>query len=136
MIATCYAVSVSLINPFSYLYLFFIKLSLFVESIFTNNLINSRKDLGVVYTYLLYCSKSFVDSLFTTSKDVGMNDTTPSLTFSSPRSSFSRKRVATFKRASLGQGKNQSITVLLTKAGNCLALLLRDYPTGEKHSDM
>ena len=28
------------------------------------------------------------------------------------------------------------MTVLLTKAGNCLALLLKDYPTGEKHKDI
>ncbi len=44
--------------------------------------------------------------------------------------------VATLKRASFGHGKNQSITVLLTSAGNCLALLLKDYPTGEKQIDM
>jgi hypothetical protein len=65
-----------------------------------------------------------------------MNATTLFLTLSSPRSYFSRNLVATFKRASLGQGKYQSIIVLLTKAGNCLALLLKDYPTGEKHNDM
>ena len=58
------------------------------------------------------------------------------LTFSSPRSSSSKNFVATLNKASLGQGKYQSIMVLLTRAGNCLALLLKDYPTGEKQIDM
>jgi hypothetical protein len=53
-----------------------------------------------------------------------------------PKSSSYKKRVATFKSASLGHGKYQSITVLFTKAGNCLALLLKDSPTGEKQSDI
>lgn len=55
-----------------------------------------------------------------------MNLIMASLTDFYPRSSSSKNLVATFKRASFGHGKNQSITVLLTKAGNCLALLLRD----------
>ena len=58
------------------------------------------------------------------------------LTFSSPKSSSSKNLFATFNKASLGQGKNQSMTVELTKAGNCLALLLKLSPTGEKQSDI
>ena len=59
-----------------------------------------------------------------------------SLTFCSPKSYYSKNLLATFIKASFGQGKNQSITVLLTKAGNCLALLLNDSPTGEKQIDI
>lgn len=58
------------------------------------------------------------------------------LTASSPKSSYYKNLVATLNKASFGQGKNQSMIVLLTKAGNCLALLLRDYPTGEKQIDI
>lgn len=54
----------------------------------------------------------------TLSKDIGMKFMMDFLFASSPRSSYSRKRVATFMRASLGHGKYQSMTVLLTKAGN------------------
>jgi hypothetical protein len=52
--------------------------------------------------------------------------TIPFLIDSSPKSYFYKNLVATFNKASFGQGKNQSITVLFTKAGNCLALLLKD----------
>jgi len=65
-----------------------------------------------------------------------MNLMIASLTVCYPRSYSSKNLLATFNKASLGQGKNQSITVLLMRAGNCLALLLKDYPTGEKQIDM
>lgn len=97
-----------------------------------NSLINYKNDFGVVYTYLLSTSYNLVESLFTFSNDTGIKLIMAFLTASSPKSSSSKNLVATFSKASLGQGKNQSITVLLTKAGNCLALLLSDYPTGEK----
>lgn len=58
------------------------------------------------------------------------------LSASSPNSYSSKNLEATFNKASLGHGKNQSMTVELTRAGNCLALLLRLSPTGEKHRDM
>lgn len=136
MIATCSAVSLSLMSPDSYLSLFFSRLSLFCCNMLLNSLISSRKDLGVVYTYRRYISYSFADNLFTLSKEIGMKLTMAFLIDSSPRSYSYRKRVATLNRASFGQGKYQSIIVLLTKAGNCLALLLKDYPTGEKQRDM
>jgi hypothetical protein len=72
----------------------------------------------------------------TFSNEIGMNLMIAYLIAFSPRSSSSRNLVATFNKASFGQGKNQSMTVLFTRAGNCLALLLRDYPTGEKQMDM
>ena len=77
-----------------------------------------------------------VESLLTTSNEVGIKLTIAFLTLSSPKSSSYKNLVATLKRASRGQGKYQSIIVLLTKAGNCLARLLRDYPTGEKQMDI
>lgn len=72
----------------------------------------------------------------TVSKEDGINATIALRTASSPRSSSYKNLVATLNKASLGQGKNQSITVLLTRAGNWRALLLSDYPTGEKHIDI
>jgi len=65
-----------------------------------------------------------------------MNLTTASLTLSSPSSISAKKVLATLINASYGQFWNQSITVLLTKAGNFLALYLKDSPTGEKQSDI
>lgn len=70
--------------------------------------------------------------MLTISKEMGMKLMIDFLEASSPKSYYSRKRVATLSKASLGQGKNQSMTVELTKAGNCLALLLKLSPTGEK----
>jgi hypothetical protein len=55
------------------------------------------------------------------------------LTSSAPRSSFSKNLAATSIKASFGHLWNQSITTLLIKAGNYLALLLKSSPLGEKH---
>jgi hypothetical protein len=72
----------------------------------------------------------------TLSKDTGMKFIIAFLVAYSPKSYYYKNLVATLVKASLGHGKNQSITVLLTKAGNCLALLLNDSPTGEKQMDI
>ena len=74
--------------------------------------------------------------MLTVSNEIGMNLMMAYLILFYPRSYSYKNLLATFKRASLGHGKNQSMTVLLTSAGNCLALLLSDYPTGEKQIDM
>ena len=50
---------------------------------------------------------------------MGMKEIIDFLTASSsPKSSSSKNFVATFNKASFGQGKYQSIIVLLTSAGN------------------
>jgi len=65
-------------------------------------------------------------------KENGINSTTDALISSLPNSTLSKNYFATLNKASYGQGKNQSMTVQFTKAGNYLALLLIS-PTGEKH---
>ena len=65
-----------------------------------------------------------------------MNVTIPFRTYSSPSYNYYNLFLATSCKAYFGHGKNQSIIVQLTKAGNCLALLLRASPTGEKHKDI
>lgn len=58
---------------------------------------------------------------------------TASLTSSEPSSKGSKNLEATSIKASFGHLWNQSITTLLIKAGNYLALLLKSSPFGEKH---
>lgn len=82
------------------------------------SLINSKKDFGVVYTYLLYISYSFAESLLTLSNDEGIKLIIDFRLASSPKSYSYKNLIATFIKASFGHGKYQSITVLLTNAGN------------------
>lgn len=95
--------------------------------------INSKNDLGVVYTYLLSASKIYEDATLTLPNEQGMNSTIAFLYSSVPKSNSFVNFQATDKRAVNGQGQNQSITVQFTRAGNFLALCLKFSPTGEKH---
>ena len=100
MTATFSSVSLNFTRPYSYLSIFVSKSLLFFCNIFVNRLISSKKDLGVVYAYLLSSWSKLSPKLLTKLKLKGMNLITESLITSSPSSTDSRNYFATPYKAS------------------------------------
>ena len=72
-LATISPVSFSLRTPTSYFDFDYSSSSFFFPSIALKSLISSKNDFGVVYTYLLSCSKIIAENSFTVLNENGMN---------------------------------------------------------------
>jgi len=78
--------------------------SLLLVNIEVNNLINSKKVFGVVYTCLLSCSLNKSQKWLVYENEYGINKLTASLVLSSPSSTSAKNDFETFNNASYGQG--------------------------------